>query len=496
MAKSYRPWDPLQPYLLPPSPLEWLPEDHLAFFVLEVVEQLDISPIEARIQGKDSRGERPYAPRMMMALLFYGYCVGVFSSRRIARATYEDVAFRVLAGASHPHFTSINQFRLEHIDAFRALFVQGLRLCEQAGLVKLGHVALDGTKILANASKHKAMSYKRMQEEEAKLRSEVDGLLKRADETDRHEDELYGVGRSGDDIPEELRRRETRLARILEAKAALEREAAQARAAQLRENAEGQRKRSEDPDVPARQRSEAATRARKSEAQADLFDPPDDDEPTPGDVEGGSGLPRHRVPATVDGKPKPEAQRNFTDPDSRIMMAGGVFVQAYNAQIVVDAEAQVIVEEAITNQPPDTQHLPPLIEQLRSTVGLPLRLSADSGYYSDENIHYCDRQGVEAYISVGRATHAGQQTFAATAHPTPTREGMVGKLKSTDGAAVYSRRKVIVEPPFGQIKAARGFRRFSLRGLRKIRGEWSLVCLTHNLLKLFRGGHRAAAPAG
>ena len=493
MAKSYRPWAPLQPYLLPPSPLEWLPEDHLAFFVLDVVEQLDIGLIEDEIQGKDARGERPYSPRMLLALLLYGYCVGVFSSRRIARATYEDVAFRVLAGDSHPHFTTINQFRLDHLHAFRELFVQGLKLCTEAGLVKLGHVSLDGTKILANASKHKAMSYKRMQEEEARLRAEVDRLLARANEIDQQEDETFGIGRSGDELPEELRFREKRLARILAAKAALEREAAQARAAQLRENAAGQRARSEDPNVPTRQRGEAATRARKSEAQANLFDNSDDDDPSAGGADGASTLPRHRLAATVDGKPKPEAQRNFTDPESRIMVKGGDFVQAYNVQIVVDGEAQVIVGEAVTNQPPDTQHLQPLLEQTRSTLKeVPLVFSADSGYYSDENVNYCERHGIDAYISVGRASRAGHQTFAATAHPTPTRDRMHQKLRSHDGAQHYGRRKVIAEPPFGQIKAARGFRRFSLRGLRKVRGEWSLVSLTHNLLKLFRHGQHPA----
>jgi transposase len=496
MAKSYRPWAPLQPYLLPPSPLEWLPQDHLAFFVLDVVEQLDVGPIEDRIQSKDARGERPYSPRMLLALLLYGYCVGVFSSRRIARATYEDIAFRVLAGDSHPHFTTINQFRLDHIEAFRDLFVQGLKLCAKAGLVKLGHVSLDGTKILANASKHKAMSYKRMQEEEARLRSEVEALLARANEVDQQEDETFGVGRSGDELPEELRFREARLARIVSAKAELEREAAQVRAAQLRANAAGQKTRSEDLAVPERQRREAATRARNSEAQAKLFDSSDDDDPTAGGAEGGSTLPRHRVPAGADGKPRPEAQRNFTDPESRIMVQGGSFVQAYNAQIVVDGEAQVIVGQAVTNQPPDTQHLQPLLEQTRSTLGkTPEAFSADSGYYSDENVHYCERNGIDALISVGRATHGGQQTFAATAHPTPTRDLMVEKLRSEEGAARYRRRKVIAEPPFGQIKGARGFRRFSLRGLRKVRGEWSLVSLTHNMLKLFRQAPAAAQAA-
>jgi transposase len=228
MPKSYRPWTPTQAYLLPPSPMEWLDEGHLAYFVLDLVPTLDLTAIERAIQAKDARGERPYPPVMMAVLLIYAYCVGVFSSRKMARATYEDVAFRVICGGEHPHFTTINQFRLDHREALAGLFVQVLRLCRKAGLVKLGHVSFDGTKVQANASKHKAMSYARLLEEEKRLEAEVKALLARADEADRREDQMYGAGQTAEDLPEEMRRREQRLDRIRAAKAALEEEAKQA----------------------------------------------------------------------------------------------------------------------------------------------------------------------------------------------------------------------------------------------------------------------------
>lgn len=491
MRKSYRPWTPLQPYLLPPSPTEWLPEGHLAYFILEVVEELDLSAIEDMIAAKDPRGERPYAPRMLLALLLYGYCVGVFSSRKMAQATYEDVAFRVLAGGAHPHFTTVNEFRRVYWEAIARLFVQGLRLCERAGLVKLGHVALDGAKILANASKHKAMSYQRMEEEAARLRAQVEALLKRADEVDQQEDERYGAGVDPWQIPEELKRRETRLARIQAAKAELEREAAEARAAALRELADGQREKAADPTVDEAERSRAATRAAKSEAQADKLDGGDDDGPDGT----GTDLPQHRVPVKPDGTPKPEAQRNFTDPDSRIMVKGGAFVQAYNAQVVVDGAAQVIVAQAVTNQPPDPEHLIPLLNRVIDNVGrAPDRMSADTGYYADANVAHCERAEVDAYIAVGRLAHGDAvEPPRPTEEPAPTRKGrMRTKLQSFFGRAIYARRKVIVEPVFGQIQAAQGFRRFSVRGLTKVRNEWSLVCLAHNLLKLFRASSASA----
>jgi len=487
--KSYRPWSPTQSFLLPPSPLEWLPEGHLAYFVLEVGQALDLSAIEDTIQEKDGRGERPYPPPMMVALLVYGYCVGVFSSRRLARATYEDVAFRVIAGGEHPHFTTVNQFRLEHREALAKLFVQVLRLCQRAGLVKLGHVAFDGTKVVANASKHKAMSYKRMQEDERRLAAEVEALLAKADETDSREDVQYGVGKAPEDLPEELRRRESRLSRIREAKAALETEAAEARGEELREQARIQREKAGDESVKASERKCAATRAEKGDEKARALTGKDPD------AGGGGGatsdLPHHRVPAETDGTPKPTAQRNFTDPDSRIMVKGGEFLQGYNAQAAVDAESQIIVAAAVTNQPPDQEHLAPMLAQVVANCGqAPAVASADSGYFSRENAEACAAQGVDAYIAVGRDP---LQTSPASQSPTPAqqaRAAMAAKLTTSEGKAVYARRKCIVEPAFGQIKQARGFRRFSFRGLEKVRGEWSFVCATHNLLKLFRRGLR------
>lgn len=470
-------------YLLPPSPTDWLPEDHLAYFILDVVERLDLGPIEAAMAAKDPRGERPYSPRMLLAVLIYGYCVGIFSSRKLARATYEDVAFRVLCGDTHPHFTTINQYRLDYREAFIGLFVQVLRLCKKAGLVKLGHVSIDGTKILANASKHKAMSYDRMQQEEARLRAEINELLANADAVDRAEDERYGVGVAPDDLPEELKRREDRVQRIEEAMAALKREAAQARAAELRKQAQAQRKKSQDGSVEEGERRRAATRATKREEHADELDPPDDDDPTrPADGD----LPRHRVPTSPDGTPEPKAQRNFTDPDSRIMVKGGEYVQAYNAQIAVDAKAQVIVANAVTNQPPDVEHLLPMLDRVEQALGRqPKRASADSGYYSDANAAGCEARKVDGYIAVARTPH-GAPPKEQPAPVSATRAAMRKKVQSPEGREVYSRRKVIAEPPFGQIKSAQGFRRFMLRGLAKVRCEWALVCTTHNLLKLFR----------
>lgn len=496
MSKTYRPWTPLQPYLLPPSPTEWLPKNHLVYFVLEVVSQLDLSAIELAIAAKDPRGERPYAPRMMVALLIYGYCIGVFSSRRLARATYEDVAFRVLASESHPHFTTINDFRLAHGDALGSLFVQGLRLCERAGLVQLGHVSLDGAKLLANASKHKAMSYKRMQDEEARLRAEVDALLRRAAEVDREEDALFGVGRDPWDLPEELSHREGRLARIQAAKAELEREAADERARQLRDQEQSLKAKAADPAVSPNKRKEAATLAAKRAQQALTLDsadkkPSDDDEPPAASA---GDLPRHRPSTTSDGKPAPKAQRNFTDPDSRIMQKSGTFIQAYNAQIAVDGEHQIIVAHAVTNQSPDTEHLPPMMKRIKEATGrYPERLTADSGYYSNANVEHCEELAVDPYICVGRTKHDGTLTLNPTASPGPTRDRMVAKMTSHRGRAVYSRRKVIVEPVFGQIQQARGFRRFSMRGLLKSRWEFGLVCFGHNLLKLFRSARSGSS---
>lgn len=485
--KCYRPWTPTQSYLLPPSPLEWLPKGHLAYFVLDLVSQLDLSAIEDRLAEKDPRGERPYPPAMMLALLLYGYATGVYSSRRIGRGTYEDVAFRVLAGDAHPFLTTINEFRLRHREAIADLFVQVLRLCAKAGLVKLGLIALDGTKIRAAASKHRAMSHGRMLEEAARLKAEVEALFARSDEVDRREDEEHGEGRDAVDVPAELARRETRLAVIRAAREALEREAAEARAQQLREQAGALERKAADESVPSKQRQWAATHAQRSREQARALDPHDDDDDEPR-AGASTDMPSHRVPAAPDGKPKSTAQRNFTDPDSRIMVKDGAFVQAYNAQLIVDAEHQIILAHGVGNQAPDVPYFIPMVERLvgHVSVGAATTLLGDSGYMSEANVRHAEQLGVDVLLAVGRSRPQ---------HATAAWSAMHDRLARPEGRAAYSRRKVIAEPPFGQIQEARRFRRFSMRGLSKARFEWALVCLAHNALKLFRALVEPLGPA-
>lgn len=449
--KQYRAWTPEQTYLLPPSPRDWLPENHLVHFVMDVVSTLDIGEIDRVYQSKDHRGERPWDPRMMVALLVYGYCIGVRSSRRLERATYEDVAFRLLCGNNHPDHTAIAEFRRIHLDAIAKLFTQVLQLCQKAGMVKLGRVALDGTKVKANASKHKAMSYARMKRAEAELKAEIEAMLKEAEAADTQEDAVHGKDRRGDELPKELRRREDRLRRIEEAKAALEAEAKAAREAEL-----------------------AAREAAKN---------PPESPPAP-------TLPSHQVRHAASGAPAEDAQRNFTDPESRIMKAGKDFIQAYNAQIVVDEEHQIIVAGAVTNQAPDAQHLPPLMELAETNAGArPVQLLGDAGYYSAANVMYAEERGIDVLLSVAREKHVLDGSPLPDGDP---RKEMQTRLQSPVGKGAYARRKVIVEPVFGQIKGARGLRQFLLRGLSKVRAEWMLECLCHNMLKLHRFGQASA----
>jgi transposase len=488
-VKTYRAWNPGQSFLMPPSPLEWLPEGHLAYFVLELVETIDLSAINAAIQEKDARGERPYPPAMLVALMLYGYAVGVYSSRKIARATYEDVAFRVLAGGAHPHFTTINEFRNRYRTEYAELFKHVLKLCRAAGMVSLGHIAIDGTKLNANASKHKAMSYERMKEDEQRLSAEIEELLKKAEAADRDDDRQHGAGKDGEDLPKELQLREARLKKVKEAKAALEKEAAEARARQLRENAAGQRAKAADKTVDEQERTRAATRAAKAEKQADELAKKDSDDEPKGGAGTASGVPKHRVPTERDGTPKPNAQRNFTDPDSRIMMKNSEVVQAFNAQIAVDAESQVIVAEVVSNQAPDAEYFEPVLETVIENCegDAPIAVSADNGYLSKAAIDAAKRHDVNAYLALGREEKTGSKRDADAVTPAlKARAAMRRKLASPTGKAIYARRKCIVEPVFGQIKEARRFRRFSMRGLAKVKHEWTLVCLTHNLLKLFR----------
>lgn len=487
--KTYRPYSPEQSYLLPPSPREWLPEGHLAYYVLDLVDELDLRAIEGAIQRKDARGERPYSPRMMTALLLYGYAVGVFSSRKVERATHEDVAFRVLAAGEHPHFTTINDFRAVHREAFADFFRQVLEVCMSAGLVKLGHVAIDGTKMKANASKHKAMSHERMVKDEARLKAEVEALLRRAEETDAEEDRLYGVGQQPQDLPAELQRREGRRAKIREALGALKRETTKARAAEHVSLANELRKKAKAPTTTPKNQQEFFTRAAVHDQQAaDL----DDDDPPPPAVD--ADLPKNTPPKKADGTPKPKAQRNFTDPDSRIMMRDGAFLQAYNAQIAVDEGHQIIVAAALSNQAPDAEYFAPILARVvENCDAVPERVTADAGYFSVENVRIAEHYGCEPFIAVGGHRRDGLPDEESHLPNSRTEVGrtMRARLESPEGHAAYARRKATVEPVFGQIRSCRGYQHVSFRGLIKNRLEWLLVCATHNILKLWRSIGRA-----
>jgi transposase len=429
--------------------------------VSDVVDELDLSAIYAAYESGEGRGQPPYHPAMMVKLLLYAYCTGKPSSRKIERATYEEVAFRVLAADQHPDHDSLAAFRQRHLEALAGLFVQVLRLCQAAGLVKLGHVALDGTKIKANASKHKAMSYDRLSVAERQLETEIRALLAQAGQVDAAEDTEYGQGRRGDELPAELARRESRLAKIRAAKAALE-QAATAEAEQ------------------AAQQARAKLAAREQRV---------------GSAKG--GVPQ--VPDPAQAQPAAKAQYNFTDPDSRIMVDGATksFTQAYNAQAAVDGHAQVIVACAVTQAAPDVEQFVPMVERVVQATGqAPTAVTADAGYFSETNLGAPVVAGVDVYVPPDRLRHRG--AGAAPASP-PRVQSVVAvqmrdKLATPVGRGIYALRKTIVEPVFGQIKEIRGFRRFSFRGAPKIAAEWMLICLTHNLLKLFgaRGGPLAA----
>ncbi len=432
MAKSYRPYRPEEDFLLPPSLREWLPEDHLSYFVSDVVDNLDLSAMDA-VYGNETRGQPPYDPLMMTKLLIYSYCVGVFSSRRIQLRLAEDIGFRVLAAGNEPNFRTISDFRKIHLKTLEGLFEQVLKIALEAGAMKVGRVALDGTKIKANASKHKAMSYGRMQEKEKELRAEVKSLLAQAEAADAEEDEVHGKERRGDELPEELQRRESRLKKIREAKKAVEERAKQKAAAEQKD-------------------------------------------------------PEQAVPAEKD-------QHNFTDPESRIMMGPDGFVQGYNAQAAVESTSQLIVGQTVTDAANDKEQLLPMLEKIEEQSGQrPEAILADSGYCSENNLELLespDEAGkpVAAYIATGKQKH-GEHRVPCPRGPLPkdaTRvQRMKRRLQTKAGKAVYAARKTIVEPVFGQIKQARGFRQFLLRGIEKVRAEWSLICLTHNVLKLYR----------
>lgn len=491
--KSYRDWAPGQVELLPRSPHEWLPDGDFAYFLLDAVKVLDLSAIEMALQAKDPRGVRPYHPRMMVGLLLYAYCTGVRSSRKIEAATHRDLGFRFVTGGQHPDHDTICAFRRQFAEPLQDLFVQSAQLAQRLGMVKLGTVSLDGTKIASDASKHKAMSYGRMVAEEARLRKEIERMLSEAEAVDKEEDARLGTGRRDDQLPEELRRREGRMAKIETARKALEAEAAQARADELDRRAERHRARADESDDPT-ERKRAAACADEAQRQAtELRGDDGDDGPSgPAPPSGGPSLPRHRPRTTKEGLPHDKAQRNFTEPDSKIMKRAGTFLQAYNGQAVVDDQHQIIVAAALTNQPPDQQHLPPLLQQCQDNLGrMPGKLLADAGYWDERHVVWCEERGVDPYIATGRLKR-GERPPPVRGRPPKNLDAkgrMRRKLRTKKGRAVYARRKAVVEPVFGQMRTVQDFNRFVLRGVSGARIEWALACAGHNLLKIFRSGH-------
>lgn len=450
MGKTFRPYDLSQLLLLPPDLRQWLRDDHLALYVSDIVDQLDLSAILNTYE--EGRGQPPYHPQMMVKLLIYGYCVGKMSSRKLEEATYDDVAFRVLSGNQQPDHASIAEFRKRHLPALSQLFVQVLQLCERAGLVKLGHVAIDGTKIKANASKYRSLTYAGLTAAERKLVAEVTRLLAEAERIDAAEDELYGKDKRGNELPEELRDRESRLRRIRELKADLEREAREA---------------AEQQAAAAQEQNEAQIRKAQERGQkrrGRLAKVPDPSQALPG----------------------PKARRNFTDIESRMMKdhATNTFVQGYNAQLGVDAEAQIIVAATIVQAGNDQQQLVPVLEAVAQNMGrMPERVSADAGYFSTAAVTDERLQTVDVYVPPNQRVPEPEMTLTTNA---TVQERMWHKLHSKTGAAIYDQRKAIVEPVFAYLKHVRGVRQFLLRGLAQVQAEWLLICLTHNVLKMYR----------
>jgi transposase len=469
MSKTFRPWKIDEPLLLPALVQDFVAEDHVARFVLSLVrEEIELAAVTVSYDSE--RGQPPFNPVMMTALLLYCYCCGIYASRRIAKACRERVDVMSIVGFDAPDFRTVSEFRRRHLKALGALFTQILQLCETAGLVRLGHVALDGTKIKANASKHKAMSYERMAKRAAELEGEVARWLAVAAASDAAEDKLYGADKTGEEMPDWVADKKRRAERIRQAKAELEAEAKAAAEAKLQAAAEAQQQR------------EAEGRKK-------------------------SGRPA-APPSTT---PDPKAQKNFTDPQSRIMKSKDGFVQAYNAQIAVDSAAQIIVAQDVTQSAVDSGQLVPMTDAVETNLGRkPEQLSADAGYCSEANLEALETRDIDGYVATGRArdavdgntkggdddaprapdtgsaskpkTEAEPQPKAAAA---PTRvEAMRAKLKAGGHQSPYRLRKQLPEPVFGQIKQARGFRQFLLRGFEKVRAEWAIVCAAHNLLKL------------
>jgi transposase len=439
MSKEFRFWKIDEAQLLPPSVQDYVPKDHLSRLIVSLVrEELDLSGIRGGYPS--ALGQPPFDPRMMTALLLHGYASGIYSSRRIARAAVERADFMMIVAGDAPDFRTVSAFRKRHLEALAALFVQVLKLAERAGLVKLGHVALDGTKIKANASKHKAMSYDRMKKREAELKAEVDRWLEAAAAADAAEDRLYGDKR-GDEMPDWVADKQQRLEKIRAAKAELEAEAKAAAEEEERRRAAADAKR--------------IAEGRKKNG---------------------------KTPAPPKREPDGKAQRNFTDPESRILKTKDGYIQGYNAQAAVDAAAQIVVAHGLTAGMSDQDQLVPLLDAIEDRLGRkPAEASADAGYLSEANLAALAEREIGAYIAIGRAKHPGAVKRKIAG---PLTKAMRDKLRRAGRRSRYRLRKQIVEPVFGQIKQARGFRQFLLRGIDKVSAEWALICTAHNLTKL------------
>ena len=466
MSKRFRVCSLDQQFLMPPSLQDWLPENHLARFIADVVNELDLSSIYAEYERKDGRGLSAYHPLLITRLLLYGYCIGTTSSRKIEQATHDNVAFRYLSADQHPDHDTLAAFRQQHLEALAGLFVQALRLCQKAGLVKLGNVAIDGTKIKANASTRRSVGYEKISEREQHWRSEVERLLNQAQQTDQDEDQRFGVGQPADPLPDDLASAQKRLQRLQQARTELEQEAKEQLQAAVN-------------DLPLRKagrpsKAEQASKTTKSRQQRDKET-------------------KRRIRAAKNAA-APSRQYNFVDADSRVMKDNGpkAFVQGYNVQIAVDAYAQIIVAAEITQQTTDRQQLVPLVKSVRSSAqATPETITADAGYWDTTSLLDPSLQGIQVLVT----PDSNPQPPGAPLPPTAPRNEQAIRMRealaSQEGKARYALRKSTVEPVFGQIKEARGIRRFRLRSLPKVTSEWKLICATHNLLKLFR--FRAAA---
>jgi transposase len=450
MTKTYRDWSTDQAYLFPPSPHDWLPDGDLVYFLLDTVATLDLSSLFAHYE-RELRGQPPFHPRMMVALLLYCYATGTRSSRRIMKRCHVDVACRVIVGEDIPDFRTISDFRKTHLARLEALFVEVLKLCALAGLAKVGTIALDGTKVKANASRHKAMSYDRMKTEEARLKEEIAELLAEAQAADDREDREHGLDRHGDELPEELARRQSRLAKIQGARKLLEERA------RIEATEEAARRRAEGESPPATPPAEAA--------------------------------------------PDAKDQINFTDPESRIMKASNMgWEQCGNAQAVTNGH-QIILAADVTEQANDVRQAVPMVDQARANLdaagvkeGIKAALG-DAGYYSETNTTDLKQRGIEPYLAIERLKHH-EKVASAPRGRIPrglsAKQRMARKLRTKVGREMYAKRKGMIEPIFGQLKQVLGFRQFSLRGLSSMRGEWRLMATVHNLLKLWRHGQRVA----